>query len=175
MAVADILPECTGPEDGILNEAIFGWPKHWSSSKVSRVTNDLRSITNEEQWYVLVSQIDSCYFDGRGTVPTRAENQSWTDSMFPGRPPRVAEVQASTDNNIGSGSSASSSNLSAGRSSSQVGPGTGVRGAVPYYSRLNDNVLELYIEDWPAHWSESEILRVYQDHIPLRTRRSGTY
>ena len=74
VAVADILPECTGPEDDILNEAIFGWPKHLSASEVSRVTNDLRSITNEEQWYVLVSQINSCYCDGRRTVPTRAEN-----------------------------------------------------------------------------------------------------
>ena len=130
---------------------------------MSRATNDLRSITNEEQWYVLVSQISSCYCDRRGTVPTCAENQSWSDFMSaPARPPRRAGVRAPTSNDTGSSSNASSSS-SASVSSSQVGPGTGAVEAVPYYSRLNDNVLELYIDDWPAHWSKSEILRVYQD------------
>ena len=71
-------------------------------------------------------------------------------------------MRSDTSNDIGSSSNASS-NSSAGSGSSQVRPRTGAGVAVPYYSRLNDNVLELYIEDWPAHWGKSEILRVYQD------------
>ena len=123
---------------------------------MSRVTNDFRSITIEKQWYVLVSQVNSCFVSGRGTVPTRAENQRWSDSMLPPHMRTTAGNDIGSSSNVRSGSSSTSS-------SSQVEPGTGAGGAAPYYSRLNDKVLELYLDDWPAHWSESEILRVYQD------------
>ena len=58
-----VVPYYTRLSHNILDQELFDWPVHWSGAEVSRVCTELTTITDEDEWYELINQINRCYRD----------------------------------------------------------------------------------------------------------------
>ena len=54
-AVDEVVPYYTRLNGNILGQVVFDWTLHWSESEVDRVLGELSTITDEGEWYGVIS------------------------------------------------------------------------------------------------------------------------